>query len=191
MVFGHDVRSWIPRTARRSLAGTPQAKEVAQPEWARLETARQAVKDNEHSALHKSRNHSMNNKEEMIHARRICGWCEYSGRNPPTKRPSQFMKNMTLVLTLLAAAILTPGCNKEQTASEQLDKAQAETRQATRDMKDYTYAQKSAFVAAMEGQLAALNRDLDQLPPKSKLQAIRSKPRPNPSCRRCPSRRRS
>ena len=108
----------------------------------------------------------MNNKEEMIHARRICGWCEYSGRNPPTKRPSQFMKNMTLVLTLLAAAILTPGCNKEQTASEQLDKAQAETRQATRDMKDYTYAQKSAFVAAMEGQLAALNRDLDQLTAK-------------------------
>ena len=76
------------------------------------------------------------------------------------------MKNKTLVLTVLSAAVFAAGCNKEQTTSEQLDKAQAETKKAAQDMKDYTYAQKSAFVATMEGQLAALNRDLDQLSAK-------------------------
>lgn len=76
------------------------------------------------------------------------------------------MKNMTLAFTLLSAFVFAAGCNKEQTTSEQLDKAQAETRQAAQDMKDYTYAQKSAFVETMEGQLAALNRDLDQLAAK-------------------------
>jgi predicted nucleic acid-binding Zn-ribbon protein len=33
-------------------------------------------------------------------------------------------------------------------------------------MKDYTYAQKSEFVKTMEGQLAALNQDLDKLSAK-------------------------
>ena len=76
------------------------------------------------------------------------------------------MNDKRLAFTLLTAAILVAGCTKEQTTSEQLDKAQAETKQAAQDMKDYTYAQKSAFVATMEGQLAALNRDLDQLAAK-------------------------
>jgi chromosome segregation ATPase len=76
------------------------------------------------------------------------------------------MKNKTLVLTLLSAAVFTVACKKEQTTSEQLDKAQAETKQAAQDMKDYTYAQKSAFVETMQGQLAALNHDLDQLAAK-------------------------
>jgi ElaB/YqjD/DUF883 family membrane-anchored ribosome-binding protein len=33
-------------------------------------------------------------------------------------------------------------------------------------MKDYTFAQKDAFVAKMQGQLTALNTDLDQLTAK-------------------------
>jgi chromosome segregation ATPase len=57
-------------------------------------------------------------------------------------------------------------CNKEPTTSQQLDKVQAETKQAAQDMKDYTYAQKSAFVETMQTQLTALNRDLDQLAAK-------------------------
>ena len=76
------------------------------------------------------------------------------------------MKNRTLLITFLSAAAFAVGCNKEQTASEQLDKVQAETKQAARDMKDYTYAQKSAFVETMQVQLAALNRDQDQLAAK-------------------------
>ena len=73
------------------------------------------------------------------------------------------MKNRTLVITFLSIAAFAVGCNKEQTTSQQLDNAQAEAKQAAQDMKDYTYAQKSAFVESMQIQLAALNRDLDTL----------------------------
>jgi chromosome segregation ATPase len=96
------------------------------------------------------------------------------------------MKHKTLLLTLLSAAALMVGCNKEQTTSQQLDKVQAETKQAAQDMKDYTFAQKAEFVEKMQGQLTELNRDLDQLAAKiekssdavkaeaqSKLQALR------------------
>ena len=76
------------------------------------------------------------------------------------------MKSKTLFTTFLIAAAFAVGCDKEQTTSQQLDKVQAETKQAAQDMKDYTYAQKSAFVETMQAQLAALNRDLDQLAAK-------------------------
>jgi methyl-accepting chemotaxis protein len=76
------------------------------------------------------------------------------------------MNNKLLVLTLLSAAAFAVGCDKDQTTSQQLDKVQAETKQAAQDMKDYTFAQKSQFVEVMQGQLAALNRDLDQLSAK-------------------------
>lgn len=76
------------------------------------------------------------------------------------------MKNKTLVVTFLSAAAFAVGCNKDQSTSQQLDKVQTETKQAAQDMKDYTYAQKAEFVEKMQGQLAALNRDLDQLAAK-------------------------
>ena len=73
------------------------------------------------------------------------------------------MKNKALVLTLISVAAFAVGCNKEQTTSQQLDKVQTETKQAAQDMKNYTFAQKDEFVENMQGQLAELNRDLDQL----------------------------
>jgi methyl-accepting chemotaxis protein len=76
------------------------------------------------------------------------------------------MKNKTLLLTLLSAAAFAVGCNKAETTSQQLDKVQAETKQAVQDMKDYTFKQKTEFVEKMQGQLAELNRDLDQLAAK-------------------------
>ena len=76
------------------------------------------------------------------------------------------MKNKTLLITFLSAAAFAVGCNKEQTTSQQLDKVQAETKQAAQDMKDYTFAQKAEFVEKMQAQLAALNQDLDQLAAK-------------------------
>ena len=76
------------------------------------------------------------------------------------------MKNRILLLTVLSSVAVAVGCNKEQTTSQQLEKVQTETKQAAQDMKDYTYAQKSVFVANMETQLAALNRDLDELSAK-------------------------
>jgi cytochrome c556 len=76
------------------------------------------------------------------------------------------MKHTNLFGTLLALSFLALGCDKEPTASQQLDKVQAETKSATQDMKDYTYAQKSAFVETMKTQLSALDRDLDQVSAK-------------------------
>jgi hypothetical protein len=76
------------------------------------------------------------------------------------------MKHNNLIISLLALVTFAVACDKEQTTSQQIDKVQAETKQAAQDMKDYTYAQKSAFVETMQGQLAALNRDLDQLSAK-------------------------
>lgn len=76
------------------------------------------------------------------------------------------MKHTNILVTLLVFSALAPGCDREPTTSQQLHKVQAETKSAAQDMKDYTYAQKSAFVETMQGQLAALNRDLDQLSAK-------------------------
>ena len=76
------------------------------------------------------------------------------------------MKHKPLLITLLAVSAFAVGCDKEQTTSQQLDKAQAETKQAAQDMKDYTYAQKTEFVETMQAQLAELNRELDQLAAK-------------------------
>ncbi len=76
------------------------------------------------------------------------------------------MKSKTLFLTLLSITAVAAGCGKEQTTSQQIDKVQTETTQAAQDMKDYTFAQKAEFVKTMQGQLDALNKDLDQLSAK-------------------------
>ena len=76
------------------------------------------------------------------------------------------MNNKTLAIAFLAAAAFVAGCSREQTPSQQLDKVQAETKQAAQDLKDYTYAQKTEYVAKMQTQLAELNRDLDKLSAK-------------------------
>ena len=52
------------------------------------------------------------------------------------------------------------------TASQRQDKVQTETTAAAQDMKDYTFAQKAAFVEKMKGQMAEINRDLDQIAAK-------------------------
>jgi chromosome segregation ATPase len=90
------------------------------------------------------------------------------------------MKNKTWVITLLSIAAVAVGCNKEQSTSQQMDKVQTETKQAAVDMKDYTYAQKDEFVKTMQGQLDALNKDLDQLSAKidSSSDAVKAEAKP-------------
>lgn len=98
------------------------------------------------------------------------------------------MNNRTLLCTVLTAAAFAVGCNKEGTTAQQLDKVQAETRQAAQDLKDYTFAQKGEFTTTMQAQLAEINLELDQLAAKiekasdaakaeakPKLQALREK----------------
>lgn len=69
-------------------------------------------------------------------------------------------------MMILSLAVLAVGCNKEPTAAEQIDKAKSETAAAAHDMKNYSFAEKTEFVTKMQGQLDALNKDLDQLSAK-------------------------
>jgi len=90
------------------------------------------------------------------------------------------MKNKTLILTFLSIAAFAVGCKKEQTTSQQIEKVKTETKQAAQDMKDFTFAQKAEFVKQMQGQLDALNKDLDQLAAKidSSSDAVKAEAKP-------------
>jgi len=81
------------------------------------------------------------------------------------------MKNTWLALPVLALTVLASGCNPpaedaQATTTEQFAKVKSETKEAARDMKDYAYTQKAQFVSQMQGQLADINRDIDQLSAK-------------------------
>jgi len=78
------------------------------------------------------------------------------------------MKNMKLKITFLALTAFAVGCkpSEEKATSHQIEKVTQETREAAQEMKDYTYAQKAEFVENMRNQLAAINRDLEQLSAK-------------------------
>ena len=90
------------------------------------------------------------------------------------------MKNKTLVITFLSVVAFAVGCSKEQTASQQIEKVQTETKQAAQDMKDYTFAQKAEFVKQMQSQLTALDQDLDKLSAKieSSSAAVKAEAKP-------------
>lgn len=90
------------------------------------------------------------------------------------------MKKNALLITLLCAAALASGCDKNQTTAQQMDKAQTETKQAAEDMKDYTFAQKDEFIKYMQTQLTALDQNLDKLSAKidSSSDAIKAEAKP-------------
>jgi len=90
------------------------------------------------------------------------------------------MKNKTLAITILSIAAFAVGCDKEQSTSQNIEKVQTETKQAAQDMKDYTFAQKAEFVKTMQGQLDALNKDLDELSAKidSSSDAVKAEAKP-------------
>jgi hypothetical protein len=78
------------------------------------------------------------------------------------------LKQTLWALGCLAVAAFAVGCKPSPDADRkdtagQLDKLKKDTRQAAQDMKDYSFAEKEAFVAKMQSQLAELNRELDQL----------------------------
>ena len=90
------------------------------------------------------------------------------------------MKTKTLLITFLSTAAFIVGCDKPATTTQQIELAKAETKQAVEDMKNYTFAQKAEFVAAMQTQLTKLNQDLDQLAAKidSSSDAIKAEAKP-------------
>lgn len=72
----------------------------------------------------------------------------------------------THCLLFVCILALAAACNRQPTASQQMDKLQSETKAAANDMKDYTFAQKNEFVAKMQAQLDSLHQELDQLSAK-------------------------
>jgi ElaB/YqjD/DUF883 family membrane-anchored ribosome-binding protein len=90
------------------------------------------------------------------------------------------MRPKSLVVVLLFVAALAGGCNREQTTSDRLDQVRTETKTATLEMKDYSFAQKTEFVTKMQVELDALNKDLDQLSAKieTRTDAIKAEARP-------------
>ncbi|MGA2245595.1 MAG: hypothetical protein ABSH48_11390 [Verrucomicrobiota bacterium] len=90
------------------------------------------------------------------------------------------MNTQALLVTFLSVATFAVGCDKEKTASQQIDTVKTETKQAASDLKDYTFAQKDEFVNSMQGQLTTLNQDLDKLAAKidSSSDAIKAEAKP-------------
>jgi chromosome segregation ATPase len=90
------------------------------------------------------------------------------------------MKNRIWFATFLSAVVFASGCDQEQTASQQIDKVQTETKQVAQDMKNYSFAQQAEFVKAMQDQLAVLNRDLATLSTKidSSSDAVKTEAKP-------------
>lgn len=73
------------------------------------------------------------------------------------------MKPAALTLAVLSLAAFSTGCDKEPSTSQRLEKVKTETKQAARDLKDYTFAQKAEFTEKMKNELAVIHSDLDQL----------------------------
>ena len=90
------------------------------------------------------------------------------------------MKSKTLIITFLSIVTFVVGCDKPQTAAQQMETVKTETKEAAQDMKDYTFAQKDEFVKQMQIQLDKLNQDLDQLSAKidSSSDAVKAEAKP-------------
>ena len=75
------------------------------------------------------------------------------------------MKTTHITLGLLTAALFIVGCDKpaDQTNAQQMDKVAQDTKVAAQDMKDYTYAEKTEFIAKMRTESAEIHADLDRL----------------------------
>jgi ElaB/YqjD/DUF883 family membrane-anchored ribosome-binding protein len=92
------------------------------------------------------------------------------------------MKNRLLAITVLTVTAFAVGCkpSEENSTSQQLDKVKTETKADAQQMKEFAFAQKADFVAKMQGQLDALNKDLDQLSAKieSSSDAVKAEAKP-------------
>ena len=71
-------------------------------------------------------------------------------------------KLSALALTL-SVAVLATACDRRETPPLKLENSSAQSGQ---EMKDYTFAQRAEFTAAMQNQRAEINRDLEALEAK-------------------------
>src|ERR1051325_3357664 len=88
------------------------------------------------------------------------------------------MKNITLILTGMIVCCL--GCNREPTATQQLEKIKTETKEASQQLKNYTFKERREFVAQMQVELDMINKNMDSLSVKMEhsSEAVRNEARP-------------
>ena len=73
------------------------------------------------------------------------------------------MKPINTLIALASAAVFVVGCDKEKTPSEQIDQVKTDTKEAAKEMKDYTYAQKDEFVASMQERLTSIDKEIERI----------------------------
>jgi hypothetical protein len=90
------------------------------------------------------------------------------------------MKKRIILTSVLSALAVTLGCDKEPTASQQLDRISNQTQQAAQSVNEYSYAQKDEFMQRMRIQLEALEQDLNKLAAKveNSSAAVKSQAKP-------------
>ncbi len=82
------------------------------------------------------------------------------------------MNHLPVTIVVLALTAFAVGCKPSTEPSttqppgataQQLDRMRTATQEAAQDIKDFTYTQKTEYVAHMQNQIDAINRDLDQI----------------------------
>ena len=98
-------------------------------------------------------------------------------------------KHIPLVVACLALGVGAVGCKPTADSSatdtpnataRPSEGAEQKATEAAQEMKDYTYAQRTEFVASMQGQLDALQRDLDRLAAQVERASAAAKTEANP-----------
>jgi leucyl aminopeptidase (aminopeptidase T) len=109
---------------------------------------------------HPCRTRHVNNNQSVI--------VKYQTQQEPkqTFNITVMKKNKTFVLTLISTALFAAGCDKGQRTSQQVEQVKSETKEAARDLKDYTFEEKAKFTGEMQSQLTELKKSLDQLDAK-------------------------
>jgi hypothetical protein len=75
-----------------------------------------------------------------------------------------FMKHS--ILTITSLALVAIGCNQEPTTSQKIEKIKSDATDTAKELKDYSFAQKSEFVDKMQSQVSAMKEELDTLSAK-------------------------
>lgn len=90
------------------------------------------------------------------------------------------MANKLSLITFLFATVVVASCGKEPTTAPPLEKVQTDPKPMARDMKDFTFAQKSEFVIAMQAKVTTLDLNLDKLSAKidGSSDAVKAETRP-------------
>jgi hypothetical protein len=76
-----------------------------------------------------------------------------------------------IILALVTVIALAASCSSssdahDQAAFDQSPKGQADSKQAAQDKADYTFAQRAEFTKEMQGEIAAINQDIEKLSAK-------------------------